>query len=342
MRFLVIGSVSVHSYETACARELRKQCCDVLQFDSKPNRWWLGNRSWWHLSRAERMAQDALASLELYHAAKKWRPDVIFMCKAENIRAEVFTLLKREIGCRIAIWYVDNPFHSQFSSFQALRAIQKSDFYFIWAKYLIDPLISAGASNVVFLPFGYDSDGYDPFVTNPDNLDDKWKSDVCFVGTWDPEREKRLAPLAARGFDLAIYGQGWQSHTSPSSPLRRHVRADSIWSQDVAKAFKGTQIVLNFLRRHNWKGHNLRTMEATGIGGGVLLTPWTSDQGEVLFEQNKELLCYEGEHPEPEFISQILVDQHLLRQISSKARHRVCREHLLKHRISQILETLRY
>jgi spore maturation protein CgeB len=262
------------------------------------------------------------------------------MCKAENIRAEVFTLLKRETGCRLAIWYVDNPFNATVSSFQALRAIQKSDFYFIWAKYLIDPLMSAGATRVEFLPFGYDSDGYDRFVTDATSSEQHWDSDVCFVGTWDPEREKALTPLAGRDFNLAIYGQGWISNLGASSPLRRHVRADAIWSQDVVKAFKRAKVVLNFLRRHNWKGHNLRTMEVTGIGGGVLLTPWTTDQAEILFERDKELLCYEGACPDPDAIDRLLTDGELLRQISASGRNRVRREHLLHHRIRQIIDTV--
>jgi spore maturation protein CgeB len=340
MKILVVGCTKAHSYETACTREFQRLGCDVLQLDNKPERWWLSSKSWWRLTPPERAVQDTLASFELYKTARRWKPDIIFMCKAENIRAEVFTLLKRDLGCRLAIWYVDNPFNATVSSYQVLRAIQKSDFYFIWAKYLVDPLISAGASKVEFLPFGYDSEGYDRFVTTEGSLDHHWNSEVCFVGTWDSEREKALTQLAGRDFDLAIYGQGWISNLGASSPLRRHVRADAIWSKDVVKAFKGATIVLNLLRRHNWKGHNLRTMEVTGIGGGVLLTPWTTDQAEILFEMDKELLCYEGKIPAPEIINRLLVDRQLLRQISIRGQNRVRREHLLKHRIRQIIETV--
>jgi spore maturation protein CgeB len=340
MKILVIGCTKPHSYESACTREFQKLGCDVLQFDNKPERWWLGSRSWWRLSPAERIAQDTLVSFELYKTAKKWRPDVIFMCKAENIRAEIFTLLKRDVGCRLAIWYVDNPFNANVSSFQALRAIQKSDFYFIWAKYLIDPLMSAGASKVEFLPFGYDLEGYDRFFTFSDSSEHHWASDVCFVGTWDSEREKALTPLAGQDFDLAIYGQGWASKLGASSRLRRHVRADAIWSQDVVKAFKGAKIVLNFLRKHNWKGHNLRTMEATGIGGGALYTPWTMDQAELLFTEDVEVLCYSDNRVSPMEISRLLSSEQTLKEISEAARKRVIKEHLLSHRVRCILDAL--
>lgn len=340
MRILVVGPQLPYFFETACARGFADLGCEVLQVDNKPPRWWLGRRDWYQLSRAERTAQDFLASYEIYRKAKQWKPDVIFLCKAENIRAEAFTLLKRELGCRIAIWYVDNPFNANVSSYQALRSIQKADHYFIWAEYLIDPLISAGANSVHFLPFAYDPVSYPADLVIPASEAAHWQSDVCFVGTWDRDREAALAPLAGQKLDLAIYGQGWDSRLSSTSPLHTHVRSGAIWLGDTVKAFKGSKIVLNLLRRHNWHGHNFRTMEAAGIGGGVLATPWTEDQAHVLFEENKEILCFRGERPEPQWLAEQLQDPELLRSMSLAARKRVQREHLLEYRLKRILEII--
>ena len=342
MKILVLGWTAPQSYETSCAIEFRKLGCEVLHIDDKPSQWWLGGRSWWRLSRAERMASDLLVSYNIYRTAKSWKPDVIFMCKAENIRSEVFTLLKKEIHCRLAIWYVDNPFNAQFSSYQALRDIQKSDFYFIWAKYLIDPLISAGAKNVHFLPFGYAADVYEKYQIPVEEIEPFWNSDVCFVGTWDPEREQSLLPLSNKDFDLAIYGQGWKSSLASSSPLLRHVRKDSIWLGDVVKALKGSKIALNFLKRHNWKGHNLRTMEVTGIGGGALLTPRTEDQSRHLFAENRDLICYDGANPSENQIKELLENNERLQCISASGKREAFHRHLLQHRIKYILDSLNW
>lgn len=340
LKVLVIGPKKPHFFETACARVFSELGCTVRQIDNKPERWWLGNRDWYQLSQPERLAQDSLASFEAYQIAKQFKPDLIFLCKAENIRSEVYTLLKREIGCKVAVWYVDNPFHANVSSYQALRTIQKADFYFIWAKYLIDPLISAGARNVFFLPFAYDPVSYphDLFL-EPDDCN-RWKSDICFVGTWDLDREKALEPLAGNKFDLAIYGQGWKKFLKPESSLKKHVRMDSIWLEDTTRAFKGAKLVLNLLRQHNWKGHNFRTMEAAGIGGGVLATPWTQDQAEILFKENSEILCFHGKAPTPNMISDWLANPEKLAAIAKSAQARVLREHLLKHRIREILDVV--
>jgi spore maturation protein CgeB len=340
LKILIPGWTAPQSFETACARELRKQGCEVFTLENKANRWWLCGRSWWSLTRAERLAQDMLASLELYITARKLRPDWIFMTKGENIRSEVFTLLRKQIGCRLAIWNVDNPFHANVSSFQSLRHIQKADIYFIWAHYLMAALRSAGARQVEFLPFAFDPESH-PDVEIPNEEFKKWASDVCFVGTWDAEREQALRPLAKKGFDLAIYGQGWLKNSPPDSPLRAHIRSDSVWNEDVVKAFKGAKLVLNLLRRHNWQGHNFRTMEVAGIGGGALFTPLTPDQNEILFHGGREIFCFEGSHPSPSQIIKLLSTPEHLRAASKEAKQRVFSEHLLSHRIERILSSLK-
>jgi spore maturation protein CgeB len=262
------------------------------------------------------------------------------MTKGENIRAEVFTVLRKEIGCRLAVWNVDNPFHANVSSYQSLRHIQKSDVYLIWAHYLMDALRSAGARQVEFLPFAFDPESH-PDVEIPEEEIQKWASDVCFVGTWDAEREQALRPLANQGFDLAIYGQGWLKNSPTDSPLRPHVRSDSIWNKDVVKAFKGAKLVLNLLRRHNWQGHNFRTMEATGIGGGALLTPFTPDQCNILFNQEKDIFCYKGTHPSPSQIQKLLADPERLKAASTCAKEKTFSNHLLNKRIKNIIDYLK-
>ncbi len=336
LKILIPGWTAPQSFETACAREFRKQGCEVFILENKPNRWWLGGRSWWRLTCPEQLVQDLFASFELYRMARKLKPDLIFMTKGENIRAEIFTLLRKQIGCKLAIWNVDNPFHANVSSYQSLRHIQKTDVYFTWAHYLIDALRSAGARHVEFLPFAFDPDSH-PEVRIPPEESAKWPSDICFVGTWDAEREQALRPLANQGFDLAIYGQGWLKNSPPDSPLRTHIRSDSLWNEDVVKAFKGAKLVLNLLRRHNWQGHNFRTMEATGIGGGALLTQRTQDQSEILFREGKEIFCYDGDTPSPLLVKELLGKSGDLQAASKAAKIRTWSEHLLSKRIKTIL-----
>lgn len=340
MKILILGGTSPSAFERACARGFEKLGHEVMLFETKPQYLAFFRRKWWDLGPVSRCIADTITNINLFRTAVAFSPDLVFFSKCENIRSEVFTLIKRKVKSKIAIWNWDNPFNANVSSYQVLRHIQKSDIYFIWARYLIDPLISAGAKRVEFLPFAFEPTSFPESDILPDEWI-KWRSDVCFVGTWDKDREAALLPLAGQGFDLAIYGQGWTRYLMANSPLRAHVRADSIWMQDVVKAFKGAKIVLNLLRKHNWKGHNFRTMEAAGIGGGVLATPWTSDQASVLFQEGHEILCFDGPTPTLEWVKATLGRGAELQKIAAAGKQRVLTEHLLEHRLEQIVNRIK-
>lgn len=339
MKILVIGPKLPYYFESACAQGFARLGCEVLQVDNKPPRWWLANANWFNLPCGLKIIQDVAASLEVYKAAKQWKPDVVFFCKAENIRAEVFTLLKNELKCKIVAWYVDNPFNASVSSFQSLRHIQKTDFCFIWAKYLVDTLISAGCGKAHFLPFAFVPELYNDNVILTPQEEKLFKCDVSFVGTWDLERERHLTTLVNKGFDLGIFGQRW-TRVRPDSPLKPFIRSDAIWMTDVIKIFKASRLNLNFLRRHNWKGHNFRTMEITGAGGGALLTPWTEDQASLLFTDKRELLCFPNECPTPDWIKSILAQENYLKEVSLAGKRKVFQDHLLSFRLQEILNVL--
>jgi hypothetical protein len=81
-------------------------------------------------------------------------------------------------------------------------------------------------------------------------------------------------------------------------------------------------------------------MEAAGIGGGTLLTPWTSDQANELFRENEEILCFNEASPDPLLIKSLLADPLRLTSMSVRARERVYKKHLLCQRISFILNHL--
>jgi spore maturation protein CgeB len=105
----------------------------------------------------------------------------------------------------------------------------------------------------------------------------------------------------------------------------------------MVKCFKGAKLVLNFLRDFNYTSHNFRTMEATGIGGGALLTKRTFEQAEVLFREGEHLFCYDDAPALRDMIPQLLGDPSRLRTVAANAQLHVNAHHLLRSRIEQVL-----
>src|SRR4029077_6410690 len=110
----------------------------------KPRSAIFGNRNRWQLSRAERPIYDALMSTRFYYACREYKPDVLFMPKAENIHFYAVKRALEETGARLVIWYPDNPFKADQTSMHLLRDLRRCDIFYIWGKFLIDTIRAAG------------------------------------------------------------------------------------------------------------------------------------------------------------------------------------------------------
>ena len=335
MRVMLIGEKDPLSSTHSCSRIFRELGCEVLHWDNKEPSVFFGNRNWWSFNRVERAAYDALASQRFLKACRSFRPDLVFTQKGENIHASAIQQAIQDTGSRFVIWYGDNPFCADVTTMNVLKNLRCCDIFYSYGKFMIDVLRSAGCRRVEYLPFAFDPVLHPPETTLEDSERDRYEADICFVGTWDPQREKQLTVLADT--TLAVWGQFWNERVIPSSPLARCIRGGTVWGHEMAKCFKGAKLVLNFLRDFNYTSHNFRTMEATGIGGGVLFTKRTVEQAEFLFTENQHLFCYGSPEEAREMIPQLISDAGRLKEMSHAAWKHVREHHLLKFRIEQIL-----
>jgi len=339
MRFLIIGEDHPWSAETSVGRGLRETGAEAHVWNNKRPRWWLGNRNWWRLGRAARSLHDTVASLELVRTARQLRPDVLFLPKAENIHSRAVKMAVAATGARLITWYPDHPFKADMTSMNILRNLPDPDIFYIWGRFLLETLHAAGARRAEYLPFAFDPLSHPENVQTNDDQSRRFSCEVCFVGTWDRERERDLAPLAC--FDLAIWGPGWPENLPASSPLRPKVRGGALYNEDLVRAYRGSRVVFNHLRLHNGSAHNVRSMEIAGIGGGAQLVRRTPELARELFTEDEHLLCFTDEDEMKQKVREALDSPETARRLSSAAQQRVTERHLLQHRISRIVEDLR-
>jgi spore maturation protein CgeB len=283
------------------------------------------------------MAYDAIASVRFYRACRDYKPDVLFMPKAENIHSYAVRRALEETRARLVVWYPDNPFKADQTSINILRNLKRCDLFYIWGKFLMDSLRAAGCRKVEYLPFGFDP-ALHPSVepTAAERL--KYACDVCFAGTWDQERERALEPLAE--VNLAIWGPFWADQVQADSPLKKFIGDGGLYGAAMVKAFKSAKIVFNHLRLHNGSAHNNRTMEVTGVGGGTMLVRRTVEQSRELFVEGEHLLCFEDVKEMKTAVQRLLSDADMNVSMARRAQKRVFSEHLLSFRIDQILHDL--
>jgi spore maturation protein CgeB len=339
MRVLIVGENHLWSSETGFARQFRRVGCEVAHWNNKSARLLFAYRDWWRLGRLSRPTYDAIASTAFVRKAVRFRPDLIFIPKGENIHSRAVRVAKQLTQAELVTWYPDHPFKADMTSMNILRNLPRYDVFYIWGKFLEESLRAAGAPRVEYLPFAFDPETHPENVTLTTDDIGRYRCDVCFIGAWDKEREADLEPLSK--FGLAIWGPGWSENISGSSPLRSKIRGEGIYNEELVKAYRCSAIVFNHLRRHNGSAHNMRAMEIAGIGGGVHLVRRTPELAQQLFKEQEHLLCFDSPEEMQEKVRTLLRDEARGRSISQAAQEQVKAHHLLSFRIDEILKGIR-
>jgi spore maturation protein CgeB len=238
---------------------------------------------------------DRFINRKLRRVAASIKPDLIFVLKGENLTPRTLRVIKAKTGACCFNYFPDNPFvlWNGNSTGNLLKSLPLYDCFAIWARTLMPILESAGCSTVSYLPFGYDEEIFHKPVTISQVERDRHACDVCFVGTWEPEREWWLEALVAAcpGINLALWGNLWAESLPANSSLREHLRGPAIYGPEMIKAMRCSKISLNFIRAQNATAHNMRTMEVPA-SGAFLLTQRTHEQAMDLFKEGESIACF--------------------------------------------------
>lgn len=235
-----------------------------------------------------------LVNLFLIKVTKQFKPDLIFLIKAENIYSKTIKILKNK-NILLVNFYPDNifTFWNGNSNREVLLSLPYYDCFLSWAKFLEIPLKSAGAKNVYYFSFAYDKDVYEKDIILSEQDKIIYSSDVCFVGTWDKEREVWLTNILKdmSQLNLAIWGNMWLEYLPKNSILRPKIRGNAIYKDELIKVFNLSKIVLNFIREQNITSHNMRTLEVPATKS-FLLTERTIEQANFLFKEGESIECF--------------------------------------------------
>lgn len=224
------------------------------------------------------------------------KPDLLFLVKAETITAKTLETIKQKLSCKIINFYPDNPFTfwNGNSNSNVLSSLPLYNCFLSWSHMLTQPLLSAGCNHTCFFPFAYDEEIFSSqdIIKNMSGI--KKEIDVCFVGTWEPMREKWLDQLITMlpSTVLAIWGNDWQEKCQ-SDKLKKYIRGNALYNRTMILAFSASKIVLNFIRKQNLTSHNMRTFEVPA-SNSFLLTQRTHEQAELFFQEGVSIECFDN------------------------------------------------
>jgi hypothetical protein len=187
MRILIIGSKNDWRMEAAVERALRREGHETLLIDDRRHKRLFG----WSLTQRWALRQR-----------KKFRPDFVFLSKCRALAAE--TVAEIISGVQNAMWYHDalwynDPARPDIAHILKIGRVART--FFVtgfekeWARHGVNAkwLPSAGNSQIRPVP-----------------RDERFASDIAFIGAgYDPDRARLLVEVA-RHFDLRVWGPGWE------------------------------------------------------------------------------------------------------------------------------------
>jgi spore maturation protein CgeB len=198
--------------------------------------------------------------------------------------------------------------------------------------------------HVLYMPLGYDETVHRPLAPVDRMLRERFRSDVGFVGGWDPRRQKLLGAIAEQvDCDLKIWGFGWDhvqdGRWTPRRAYRlrmlagnnpfRHERdprlaprlqGPEVYGDAYAWALSGARISVGFLRQVWPDQHTTRTFEIPACAS-LMLGDRTDEHG-MFFREGQEADFFSSEEELLDKIRYYLARESLREQIARRGYRR--------------------
>jgi len=312
VKIVLVGDYNWFWYQEACAQEFERQGNIAVRFS------WFDDFKKYTKSKVEPVFKNIIKRFEyrtligptiytinrrLIRVVEEEKPDVVFIYNGKLIKKRTLRKLRKLVpNIKIALYANDNPFVSPpLLNFwhNYLKCISEADVCLAYRESDFSGYLKHGASKVEWLRsyFIEDEDYPIPRVDVPS----QFKCDVVFAGHFENDsRIPALEKIIEAGFDLKLYGGGWEAaseHLGPASPLLKILPVEPAIGEDYRYAICGAKVALCFLSTLNSDTYTRRNFQIPAMRV-AMLTQSTEDLLQlfpgnldcVFFSSNDELL----------------------------------------------------
>lgn len=291
------------------------------------------------LKKAVRELHVVSPKQDLVRVAQKIKPDFVLVFSGFKIPFYHVEML-RNIGIKTAVWMTDDPYVID----QSKKIAPNYDFVFTQEINCISFYKLIGCQNVYHLPLAADTN-----VFHPKDIDDKYKTDILFIGVAFSNRVTFFDEIAGylASKNTLISGVGWNSLQNYHL-LQQRINANHWLSpEETASYYNGAKIVLNLHRSHddptiNKNRENIealslnpRTFEISACGT-FQLTDIRPDLSKF-YQPGEDIETYCTPQECIQKIEYYLSNEEERKMIASRALNRVQNEHTFSHRILELL-----
>lgn len=275
------------------------------------------------------------ANTKMKKEVTEYNPDALLTLKGELILPETIEWVRDKLGVPTILWCPDDP---QLFNTVSRRIAPAYDYVFTNSTDAIYWYRDIGVKRVKWIGFGCDPGLHRRVIlTKEEKM--KYGGDICFVGTFFPERLEILRVL--KDFDLKIWGPGWNNIFKKEEELLKLYGNEGVFLEEMVKIYNARKIVLNIQHVQQKYGRltvNMKIFEVTGCGAFLLTA---RQKGiEDLFEIGKEIVCYESKEELMELVKYFLNNQEEREKIAINGQKRAYKDHTYEKRMKEILSVL--
>jgi len=138
---------------------------------------------------------------------------------------------------------------------------------------------------------GYDAKRFSPTGANHSSPAEHLRSELCFVGHYEPQTGRFVEALIAAGLPVTVYGGSDWCRSAVGRKLGAALRPP-VWGDDYVSAIRGARIGLCFLSAWNYNLTTVRSFEIPACG--TLLLAMHTVEHEKLYSEGKEAVFFRG------------------------------------------------
>jgi spore maturation protein CgeB len=203
----------------------------------------------------------------IFNAVQHFNPTIIWVDQGDYLGSGTLRQL-RKLRVPIINYTIDDPFgrrdRRRFNRY--MTALPEYDLLAVVREENLAEARAHGARNVLRVWRSADEIAHAPRPLT-DRQRETWASDVCFIGTWMPERGPFMAALTAAGIPLSIWGDHWQK-AAEWNVIAPAWRGPGVYNpDDYAAIIQSAKICLGLLSKGNRDRHTTRSMEIPALGG---------------------------------------------------------------------------
>ena len=280
-------------------------------------------------NKSTKAAYQRVLNRRLERRCATFTPDVVLVIKGGPIAPDVLRGIKRRCGAVAVNFFPDNPL-----LMMPFDHIEPYDVFFTKERYAMRELEMVGLRNLYYLPMYCAPAIHHPVTLAADEANEL-RGIIALVGARYPYRERLVRELV--DLPVRVWGPGWRA----ADPALAHLVAGGFLDGRAKLAvYSGATLSLNPHHPMNdIVGVNTRTFELAAAGACQVVDH--KDELPPLFKPGEEVVVYHDLPGLRRALAYHLAHPDEARAIGENARRRALAEHTLRHRVEEMIATLR-